>query len=197
MDRRPLAIAAGALLVVACLCVCLASVAIITLRRGDNLERALAPLGDLCGGVGGGVAAAAVYSNAPRLHPVAIFVADAQGAYRLNPAGFNSNWQAQSVAEAELVICIDEVRETVIERCDYALTDGATGVVERIGVDVRFRVLAAHSGRELLRNSGIGLPRECADEETFSDDLRQQTLRGHLVDAVAPAVAPLVAPVAP
>ena len=196
MDRRPIVIAALGLLGMACLCACLAAAGFLFYNRGGGPVRTLAPLADLCTGAGV-VGSAAIYQGGAGLHPAGFLVADADGDYRVDAAGFNVNWQAETLEAAELVVCIDDVRETVVERCDYALSDGATGTVSRVAVEVRFRVLAAHTGQELLRNSGISLPRDCLEQETFAGDVLTLTLRGHPADAVSPGVAPLIAPAAP
>jgi hypothetical protein len=146
----------------------------------------LDPLRALCTGQAAGVAGAAAYAPGPGLHPVIAFRARDAATFDRDPRIGTGDWAPRSVAEAQLVACLDESWET-IESCSYdSRTSDGTRYLIRSQHRVTLRLFAARSGESVATATLTGSePRACQETETFATGTTRVTVSGEAVTASA------------
>ena len=96
------------------------------------------------------------------------------------------NYSPDFLEESELVVCLDDVVETVTETCEYTLEDNAgDATITRISLVADYRLIATQTGKVVDEGTVKANPRLCEDEETFQDNA-SFTLRGNLGEALEP-----------
>lgn len=189
-DRKPLIIAAAALLGLCCLAVF--AVLVIAGLGADrkreqaaaDFEATFAPLEAVCSGTP--APAAPAYQAGTGLHPTAIFTVFDTDTYNTN-SDFPTTWQPAGVSNAQLVACIEQT-QVLVESCDYDIVDdadnptGETAVIERYFYQASVRLLEAQTGKQVdLGKFDGSQPKLCSDEVTFEEGQSLVTLYGSLV----------------
>ncbi|MCC6605379.1 MAG: hypothetical protein IT327_19385 [Anaerolineae bacterium] len=184
-NRRILMIVGGIVGLAALCCVGIIIFSLITDEDSGSPTRSLTALKTVCDGEA--VAETAVYD--PSLsgqHPAAIIqhVAGGESIFVSTAWGYHPN----SLEEAELVVCLQDVVETVTETCEYDLEGGGEATITRVSLVADYQLIAAQTGEVVDEGSIKANPRQCQDEETFQDNL-SFTLRGDFGEALAPQLA--------
>lgn len=184
-NKRVLLIVGGVLGVAALCCVGVLIFAYFYNENSGSETRSLAELKSVCDGEV--VAETAVYDpNISGTHPTAI-VQHLGG----NESIFiTSSWSYQpyKLEDAELVVCLQDVVDTVTETCEYTL-EGEAGeaTVTRISLVADYRLITAQTGEVVDEGTVKAVPRQCQDQETF-DNNASFTLRGDFGQALKPLV---------
>lgn len=168
--RKIILIIAAVLLVI-----CIIGVVIIAVQTGKTQEQ-FGPLMDACRGQG--VSGAAAYEKTPGNHPAMGVMKSAKGDLRVYPYAIPDEVKAQSVADTQVVLCLTEAEEVLLERCPYAKGDKseATNVAERYFYQQEAKLVEAKTGQVIAEEVFKGKePRACADQETFLKG--QETLK--------------------
>ncbi|WP_420645136.1 hypothetical protein [Candidatus Leptofilum sp.] len=150
---------------------------------GDNRSstRSLVALKAACDGES--VAETAAYNpNNSGSHPAAIvqYLGGSESIF------VSTDWPYHpgSLEEAELVVCLDNAEEVVTETCEYTLEEGAGEAnITRISLVADYRLIATQTGEVVAEGSVKAIPRECQDEETFSNNA-SFSLRGDYGEAL-------------
>lgn len=154
---------AGALILLACI----GGVVILYMQTSATQEK-FQPLIDACRG--NQVAEAAPYSQTSGTHPSMGVIERASGTLQIYTYAVPDDALAESVAETQLVLCLTEPKEVLIESCPYAKGDAteADGVVERYVYERELTLVEAKTGKvlasEVLKGDD---PRECLEQESF------------------------------
>jgi hypothetical protein len=147
--------------------------------------RNLADLKAVCGG--DVVAETAVYNpNTPGTHPTAIlqYLGGSEYIFVSTNWGYHPN----SLEEAELVVCLENVEETVTETCEYTLEEGAgEATITRVSRVADYKLITAQTGEMLAEGSVKANPRQCQDQETFENNA-SFTVRGDFGEALEPLI---------
>jgi len=111
-------------------------------------------LRDACSGTGVGSAAAYDPKQAG-VHPIVIL--DEGGKPHEWSGLLPADWYPSSVAEAELVVCLDDEQQTVVEKCIYVDEFWGTGErVPRLRYSRSFLVILAQTGEKLYSDTLTG-----------------------------------------
>lgn len=180
MKKEHVTIIAGLLSVLCCCAVGVFAVAAWNVNQNNETYGALA---EAC--YGNGVAAAAAYSEASGTHLAA--------GMRLSGKDYSSyNYVipdkalAKGVADAELVVCLQEEQKELLERCPYSKDDDDEDIsfVERYGYEVEVTIVEAQTGKTVAEKKLKGdEPRECEDYEEFPKGKNTLTLEGEKVSS--------------
>lgn len=129
----------------------------------------------------------AVYNpDASGHHPSVILQSVGDGEY-IFPTG---DWGSRPaiLERAELVVCLENVVETISETCDYTLEEGAGEVtITRISLVADYRLIATQTAELVAEGTVKAVPRQCNDQETFANNA-SFTLRGEFNEALEPVV---------
>lgn len=174
-------------------CVCSSVILAGTLLSGGGRASAqeglaaLAPLRQACFG-GGGHAEAAPYPGGPGPHRLVVFRSNIAGStdastFYNRTADLPAEWQAGTLAEAELVACV-HAGASVVEACAYTLSDGSNAVLQRSQLNATVALYAAQTGALLDQGVLLGAPpRACQDQEQFGEGVSTQAVYGEAVTA--------------
>lgn len=161
--------------VMACSSVIIFGTALSDLGRQPTREalQAMTVFRDTCG-AGGGVAQAPGLASPTRPHQVVVYrsllpsTGDLSSYYN-RTEDLPEEWRATLPNETELVACVHAER-VVIEECAYTLENGDVGVLRREQWLARIVLHDARTGDMIEEDVLEGdLPRECQDNETFTD----------------------------
>lgn len=192
MGNKRILIIVGGLLGLAALC-CVGLVIFgAVYNETDNLfgeTRSLADLKTVCTETA--VPETAVFDpNASGIHPAAIVQHLGGSEYIFASTGWG--FHPDNLEEAELVICLENVVETVTETCEYTLEEGAgDATITRVSLLADYRLVAAQNGKLVAEGSVKANPRQCRDEETFENNAGF-TLRGDFGEALVPLLSDYV-----
>jgi hypothetical protein len=93
-------------------------------------------------------------------------------------------YQPAILEEAELVVCLENVVETVTETCEYTLEEGAgEATITRVSLVADYRLIAAQTAKLIEEGAVKVVPRQCQDEETFESNA-SFSLRGDFGEAL-------------
>lgn len=124
--------------------------------------------------------------NTPGVHPAAIVQHVGGSEYIFVSTAWA--FQPESLETAELVICLENVMETVTETCEYTLEEEAgEATITRISLVADYRLIAAKTAELVEEGTVKAVPRQCQDQETFSDNAGFN-LRGDFGEALEPLV---------
>ncbi len=134
---------------------------------------------------GEGVPEAAVFDpSTSGRHPAVILQHLGEGDYIFGSTAWA--YHPETLEEAELVVCLENVVETEVETCEYDLDDNAgEATITRMSLVADYRLVAAQTAEVLEEGMVKANPRECLDQETFVNDLGF-TLRGDFGEALVP-----------
>lgn len=148
--------------------------------QNRNLQKEFGPLLTVCQGyrAEGG----STYTPSPGPHP-AIAVENSSGEPRLDTWLIPQAARAQSLAETQLVLCLEKAELIYIDSCRYTTqTDGggrATNRIDRYYYVQEARLLEAKTGRPIDTHTFAGQsPRACDETEYFKTDETISTLEG-------------------
>ena len=153
------------------------------LRSSRNFQTEFEPLLAVCRG--SWVSESPLYASNPGLHP-AVAVKNSSGETWLDTSFIPRAARSQSLAETELVLCMEEAELVLLESCPYTTwTDRGGQIVHRID---RYyyvqdaKLMAAKTGHTIAVNTFTGrAPRECGDTEIFNADEPVSRLEGPLI----------------
>ncbi|MCP4420789.1 MAG: hypothetical protein GY805_29620 [Chloroflexi bacterium] len=188
-NKRILMIVAGLLGVTAVCCVVVLLFIYFTDGFGEEdtpeVTYSLTALKAACSGEG--VPEAAVFNpDKSGVHPAAIAQQKEDGSYSFPTLDWG--FQPAILERAELVICLDNVVETVTETCEYTLEEGAgSSSITRISLVADYRLIVAQSGKLLDEGQVKATPRQCKDEEIFANNA-DFSVRGDFGEAIRPFV---------
>lgn len=180
-NKRTLMIVGGILGVAALCCVGVIIFAYFYNEGSPGESRNLADLKTVCDGQV--VAETTPYDpNVSGEHPAAIveYLGGSESIF------LTSGWQYHptNLAEAELVVCLQDVVDTEIETCEYTLEgDAGDATITRVARVADYRLITTQTGEVVTEGTVKAQPRECQDEETFQDNA-SFTLRGDFGEAL-------------
>ena len=185
-NRRVLMIIGGLLGLSALCCVGIVVLAVLDEQSDDDSTQETRSLWALKAACNGEAVpeTAAFDPDASGVHPAAILQAPADEDFIF----VNSDWgfQPATLQKAELVVCLENVVETVTETCEYTLEDGGgDATITRISLVADYRLIAAQSGKLVDEGTVKANPRHCSDEETFYNNA-SFTVRSDLGEALEP-----------
>lgn len=185
-NRRVLMIIGGLLGLSALCCVGIVVLAVLDEQSDDDSTQETRSLWALKAACNGEAVpeTAAFDPDASGIHPAAILQETAEEDYIF----VNNDWsfRPDTLQKAELVICLENVVETVTETCEYTLEEGGgDATITRISLVADYRLVAAQSGKLVDEGTIKANPRQCLDEETFYDNA-SFTLRGSFGEALEP-----------
>jgi hypothetical protein len=97
------------------------------------------------------------------------------------------------VEELELVVCVDQEEDELIETCDYTMEEGGSAAtLSRYSKHVTLRLLEAKTGQEIMANTLIGMPRECQDTEEFLEGTTGSSIYGNVYEELEDWLRPYV-----
>ena len=124
--------------------------------------------------------------DASGVHPAVILQASGDSDYIFTDTDWG--FRPAILEKAELVICLENMVETVTETCEYTLEENAgDATITRVSLIADYRLIATQSGKLVDEGSVKANPRQCQDQETFENNA-SFTLRGDLSDALEPLV---------
>jgi hypothetical protein len=186
-NKKVLLIAVPALLVVCCIAVF--AISAISSEGGDNgasekdkTQANINLVGPICQGTP--LPDALAYTQASGTHPLVVLELESDGDYGygfFNGSSYSlpDGWRARYVEDLELVVCVDQEENALVEECKYTFEDGSGAVtLSRYSTQVTFRLLEAQTGREIAADTLIGMPRECQDTEEFLEDTTGSSMYG-------------------
>ncbi|MCP5098393.1 MAG: hypothetical protein GY943_22820 [Chloroflexi bacterium] len=192
MDKRKVLLFVGIPVVLIGLCICIAAVIMIASdsQSSDDTEengrtRNKRALAQAC--FGNGVPEAAAYGADAGVHPVAFMEkGDDDYTFITNPGP--SAWTPTFLEDAQLVVCVDEQAQVELEVCEYTLDAGGDASITRMGINATYRLVEAQTGGELVMDKVTAVPRDCLDEEQFSEGLEHTTIYASLPDELVPLI---------
>ena len=192
MERKKLLIFVGIPLVLIGLCICLAIVGMLVsnsedggVADGNGRTRNKRALAQAC--LGTGVAEAAAYTKETGVHPVA-FMEKGEDDYTFITSAGPKEWNSTFLDETQLVVCVDEQADIQLEVCEYTLDAGGDASITRIGINATFRLVEAQTGRDVFSDKVSAEPRECLDEEQFTEGAEHSTIYASLPDSLVPLI---------
>ena len=178
MNKRKILILGVILLVVCGVCSVVVAMASYSVSQADETYGALS---EAC--FGSPVADAAAYAATSGIHP-----AVGMQWYGADYSAYNypipDNAVAASVSETQVVFCLGEQEKVLVENCLYTYhnVDSPTHVVERSQYQQTIKLFEAKTGTLIAEGILIGqAPRECLDQEYFSQDTKTVRLDGEEV----------------
>lgn len=109
---------------------------------------------------GGAVAEAALYTGGEGLHPVVLL--DGSGDSHRWTGQVPSEWWPESVGTTELVVCVGEEQEVLIETCPYI----GGPPIDRYQYVIHVELVAAQTGEMIAADDISGdAPRQCRQSE--------------------------------
>ena len=182
-NKRVLMIVGGVLGLAALCCVGVIIFGYVYNEGGENSSpsRNIAALKDVCAGET--VAETAVYDPTNSgTHPAAIVQHVGGNEYIFASTGWP--YHPNNVAEAELVVCLTDPEEVVVETCEYTLEgDAGEATITRVSLVSDYRLITTNTGEVVDEGTVKANPRECQDEETFTDNA-SFNLRGDYGEAL-------------
>jgi hypothetical protein len=184
----------GVVALVGVVCIVIFVVAAVTTTQ---TQQEFGGLLDVCRG--NGLASAPAYDAAASgTHRAMGVKKSSTGAMHIYPYAVPDEAMAETQTQTELVLCIDEAKETLIERCPYGEDDekaDVTKVVERYAFEQEVTLFAAQTGAVVASETLSSQPDECLEEEAFrtgqetivikageiSDDEIEEWLRPHVI----------------
>jgi hypothetical protein len=148
------------------------------LMQYRKFQSELAPLADVCQGKW--INAASPYSLTPGQH-AAVAVRNSSGGWQLDPLFFFGEVSPGSLANTELVLCLEPVQEVFIESCPYGSESDphVTNTVERYYYKQDVRLVEAKTGRVITVQTFTGKsPRYCDKTEIFRKSEKTKKLVG-------------------
>lgn len=184
-NKRKLMMVGGGLGLVALCCIGIVIFAYFYNEGSPAETRNMADLKAVCGG--DVVAETAVYNpNTPGTHPTAIL--QYLGGTEYIFVSTNWGYHPNSLEEAELVVCLENVEETVTETCEYTLEgDAGEATITRVSRVADYKLITTQTGELVAEGSVKTSPRQCQDQETFENDA-SFTVRGDFGEALEPLV---------
>ncbi|HXV98973.1 MAG TPA: hypothetical protein VEC93_11175 [Anaerolineae bacterium] len=145
------------------------------LMQNRKFQNEFAPMVDVCQGKR--INEASTYSPTPGKHP-AVSATNSSSGWQLDSYFIPGEVLAQSLAETELVLCVEKAETIFIERCPYGETS-YTHALERYYRKQDARLVEAKTGRVVSVQTFTGSsPRYCHEKERFSEDDKIETLVG-------------------
>ncbi len=141
---------------------------------------------------------APLYTRASGTHPLVILELGDGGNYRygfIDPDsyGLPDGWNGDYVEDLELVVCVDQEENALVEECAYTLEDGSgTVTLSRYSTQVTFRLLEAQTGREIAADTLVGMPHECQDTEEFIEGTAGSAIYGQVYQKLEDWLRPYV-----
>jgi hypothetical protein len=136
---------------------------------------------------GSAVPNAAAYAATPGIHP-AIGMKLYGTSYSTYNYPLPDNAVAASVSETQVVFCFGDQEKVLVETCPYKYDNSRnpTHVVERSQYQLAIKLFEAKTGILIAEETLIGkAPRECLEEQFFSEDITTITVDGEEVSDVA------------
>jgi hypothetical protein len=152
------------------------------LMQHRKFQNEFAPVVDVCQGKR--INEASIYSPAPGKH-LAVAVTNSSSGWQLDSYFIPGEVLAQSLAETQLVLCVEKAETVFIERCPYTIDNARyTHAIERYYRKQDARLVEAKTGRVVYVQTFTGSsPRYCHETERFSKDDKIETLVGSEVSA--------------
>lgn len=138
------------------------------------------------------------YTQTSGTHPLVILELGSDGNYQygfIDPDAYSlpESWDGDYVEEVELVVCVDQEENTLIEECPYTFEDGSgSAVLSRYATEVTFRLVEAQTGREIATDTLLGMPRECRDTEEFVEGSEGTSVYGQVYEDLESWLRPYV-----
>lgn len=179
MNNLRVVIIGGVVLV---LCLCVSGVFAVAMFSVSQDNATYGALAEAC--QGSGVAAAAEYSEDSGVHPAVGMKSYTGASYSTYNYAIPDQAVAKGVADAQLVLCVEEEKKELLESCPYEdEDDDKLRVVERYGYEVKVTLVEAKTGKVIEEETLNGEePRECKDVESFRESQTTVTLDGENVD---------------
>jgi hypothetical protein len=143
-----------------------------------KFQNEFAPLADVCRGKW--VNTASAYSSTLGDH-AAVAVKNSSTGWQADPLFFLGNGSPGSLAQTELVLCMEPVQQVFIESCPYQSRNdpNVTLTVERYYYKQDVRLVEAKTGRVITVQTFTGKsPRYCDKTEIFSKSEKTKKLLG-------------------
>jgi hypothetical protein len=171
-------------IVLAVVALCFVVLFIYLLRDSNARIAEFEPLLEAC--KGRGVSETAAYQTTPGIHLVMAFKPSFGDNWVTAILAVPDEWEAKTLAETELVLCLSEQEEVLLERCPYGSLNEENveieNIVERYQYSQELRLVEAQTGNLLAEETLTGKPpRECLDEEVFRSGQDTLTVKGEEV----------------
>ncbi len=199
-NKKVLLLAVPALLMVCCIGVFAITVIFSEGGGDDTVEedktRANANVvGTICQGAP--LPDAPSYGQALGTHSLVVLELGSNGNYQygfINPNTYSlpDGWTTRYVEELELVVCVDQEEDELIETCDYTMEDGGAATLSRYSKHVTLRLLEAQTGQEVAANTLVGMPHECQDTEEFLEGTTGSSVYGNVYEELEDWLRPYV-----
>ena len=154
--------------------------------QNQNLQKEFGPLLTVCQGYRAD--AASTYTASPGPHP-AVAVESSSGKPQLDTWLIPRPARAQSLAETQLVLCLEKAELIYLESCPYtSRTDRGrvTHRLDRYYYVQEARLIEAKTGRAIDTHTFAGqAPRACDKTEYFKPDEPISTLKGPLISTTS------------
>ncbi len=153
-------------------------------------------VGPICQGTP--LSGAPSYTQASGTHSLVVLELESDGDYGygfFNGSSYSlpDGWRARYVEDLELVVCVDQQENALVEECKYTFEDGSgTATLSRYSTQVTFRLLEAQTGQEIAADTLVGMPRECQDSEEFLEDTTGASMVGNVYDELEGWLRPFV-----
>jgi hypothetical protein len=131
---------------------------------------------------------ASSYTQASGTHSLVVLELESDGDYGFgffNGSSYSlpDGWRARYVEDLELVVCVDQEEDALVEECQYTFEDGSgTATLSRYSTQVTFRLLEAQTGQEVAADTLVGMPGECQDTEEFLEDTTGASMYGDVYE---------------
>ena len=150
----------------------------VLLGQSRQFEEDFAPMIDVCRGQR--VSEAAPYLKKAGKHPAVGVIFGSDG-LELGNYYIPRSVRAQSIAETELVLCLDKPQDVFIESCPYYDPDrpNVNKTVERYYYKQEARLIVAKTGQVISKEAFTGKSaRNCRETEYFSENEYVMKLKG-------------------
>jgi hypothetical protein len=141
---------------------------------------------------------APAYTQAAGARPLGVLELGRNGNYQygfINPNVYRlpDGWTTGYVQDLELVVCVDQEVDELVEECDYTLNQGGGAVtLSRYSKRVTLRLLEAQTGREVAAETFTGMPRECRETEEFLEGASGSSIYGNVYQELEDWLRPFV-----
>ena len=138
------------------------------------------------------------YTQASGTHSLVVLELESDGDYGygfFNGSTYRQpdGWRARFVENLELVVCVDQEENALVEECQYTFEDGSgTVTLSRYSTQVTFRLLEAQTGQEIAADTLVGMPRECQDTEEFVENTTGSSMYGDVYEELEDWLRPYV-----
>jgi hypothetical protein len=150
----------------------------------NKTNQEFGPLAEVC--YGGTVENAAPYSEEPGIHP-AMGVGSYSSGADPSPRPYVVPKKAlpETLQETELVVCLGDEEEVLLDRCAYTDDEGnKIGILDLYGFERKVTLIEAKTGETVAQEIIEGkAPQECLDTEAFPKDKDTMERKGsHVSD---------------